>query len=180
MNFTFWFIIFNHTFLSFKPFPHNDTFWQVWERSLLKTMSENIVYKQFLLFPQCFLLYQWQKLSFLLHLIFHLQMLSVWSGGPKCCVGMSWFNDPDNNNNNNNNKKTYENIMRKKRKINAGSLYFYPFLKMFLPHSEKYHWEPSSSVFLIISPEHKVLRVSYCDRPISGVRRSSTISFNIS
>ena len=30
------------------------------------------------------------------------------------------------------------------------------------------------------SPEHKVLTVSFCDRPMSGVRRaSSTISLNI-
>ena len=41
---------------------------------------KNCFYKQFLLFPQCFLLYQRQKLSFLLHLICCLQMLSIWSG----------------------------------------------------------------------------------------------------
>ena len=40
----------------------------------------NCLNKQFLLFPQCFLLYQRQKLSFLLYLIFRLQMLSIWSG----------------------------------------------------------------------------------------------------
>ena len=40
----------------------------------------NCLYKQFLLYPQCFLLYQRQKPSFLLHSICHLQMLSVWSG----------------------------------------------------------------------------------------------------
>ena len=48
----------------------------------------NCLYKQFLLFPQCFLLYQRQKLSFLLHLICHLQMLSIWSGPKFCRVGM--------------------------------------------------------------------------------------------
>ena len=45
----------------------------------------NLVYKQFPLFPQCFLLHQRQKLSFLLHLICRLQMLSIWSG-PKLCL----------------------------------------------------------------------------------------------
>ena len=40
----------------------------------------NCLYKQFLLSPQCFVLFQRQKLSFLLHLICHLQMLSIWSG----------------------------------------------------------------------------------------------------
>ena len=39
----------------------------------------NCLYKQFLLFPQCFLLYHRQKLSFLLHLICRLQMLSIWT-----------------------------------------------------------------------------------------------------
>ena len=34
----------------------------------------------FSLFPQCFLLYQRQKLLFLLHSICPLQMLSIWSG----------------------------------------------------------------------------------------------------
>ena len=37
---------------------------------------------------------------------------------------------------------------------------------------------PKPSLFLS-SPEHKVLRVSYCDRPMSGVRRPLTISLNI-
>ena len=44
----------------------------------------NCLYKQFLLFPQCFLLYQRQKLSFLLYLICRLLMLSI-SSGPKFC-----------------------------------------------------------------------------------------------
>ena len=46
----------------------------------------NCLYKQFLLFPQCFLLYQRQKLSFLLHLIYCLQMLSIWTDVKFCCV----------------------------------------------------------------------------------------------
>ena len=46
------------------------------------------MYKQFLLFPQCFLLYQRGKLSFLLHLICRLQMLSILSGPKFCHVGM--------------------------------------------------------------------------------------------
>ena len=44
--------------------------------------------KQFLLFPQSLLLYQRQKLSFLLDLICRLQMLSIWSGPKFCRVGM--------------------------------------------------------------------------------------------
>ena len=55
----------------FNPFPHNDAFWRLWETSLWKTLrkkekllkrventvgkGENALYKQFLLFPQCFL-----------------------------------------------------------------------------------------------------------------------------
>ena len=33
----------------------------------------------------------------------------------------------------------------------------------------------SASIFS--SPEHKVLRVSYCDRPLSVVRRASSVNF---
>ena len=29
------------------------------------------------------------------------------------------------------------------------------------------------------SPEHNVLRVSYCDRPVSGVRRASSVVYNL-
>ena len=59
--------------------------------AFLKTLWEKeklLVYKQFLLFPQCFLLCQRQKLSFLLHYICRLQMLSIWSGPKFCRVGM--------------------------------------------------------------------------------------------
>ena len=28
------------TYTTFKPFPHNDTFWRPWETSLLKTLWE--------------------------------------------------------------------------------------------------------------------------------------------
>ena len=31
------------------------------------------------------------------------------------------------------------------------------------------------SNFLFSSPEHKVLKVSYCDHPVSGVRRQSSV-----
>ena len=48
----------------------------------------NCLYKQFLLFQQCFLLYQRQKLSFLLHLICRLQMLSIWTGSKFCHVAI--------------------------------------------------------------------------------------------
>ena len=56
----------NCNFCIHNPFPLNDTFWWVWERRLLKTLWEKRIclYKQFILFPQCFLLYQSQKLSF--------------------------------------------------------------------------------------------------------------------
>ena len=41
--------------------------------------------------------------------------------------------------------------------------------------------EEKMLVTIFNSPEHKVLMVSFCDRPMSGVRRaSSTISLNIS
>ena len=38
---------------------------------------------------------------------------------------------------------------------------------------------PFNSVgpLLVSSPEHKVLRVSYCDRPLSAVRRLSCVNF---
>ena len=48
----------------------------------------NCLCKQFLLFQQCFLLYQRQKSSFLLHLICRLQMLSIRFGSKFCRVGM--------------------------------------------------------------------------------------------
>ena len=46
--------------------------------------GENAGKQHFLLFPQCFLLYQEEKLSFLQHLICRLQMLWVWAS-PKFC-----------------------------------------------------------------------------------------------
>ena len=60
------------------------------KEAFLKDCGENrnCLYKQFLLFPQCFLLYQRQKLSFLLHLICRLQMISIWSGPKFCRLGM--------------------------------------------------------------------------------------------
>ena len=42
--------------------------------------GENVGNQQLLLFLQCFLPYQRQKLSFELHLFCCLQMLSIWSG----------------------------------------------------------------------------------------------------
>ena len=44
--------------------------------------------QHFLLFPQCFLLYQRQKLSFIFHLFCRLQMLSIWTRSNFCCQGM--------------------------------------------------------------------------------------------
>ena len=64
------------TGLGKKPFENN------------QGKRRNCLYKQFLLFPLCFLLFQRQKLSFLLHLICHLLMLSICSGPKFCCVGM--------------------------------------------------------------------------------------------
>ena len=46
----------------------------------------NGLYKQFLLYLQCFLLYLRQKLSFLLHLICRQQMLSIWTDVKFCRV----------------------------------------------------------------------------------------------
>ena len=46
----------------------------------------NCLYKQFLLFPQCFLHYQRQKWSRLLHLMCCLQMLPIWPGPIFCRV----------------------------------------------------------------------------------------------
>ena len=34
------FLFVHGTWIQFNPFPHNDTFWWVWERSLLKTLWE--------------------------------------------------------------------------------------------------------------------------------------------
>ena len=48
----------------------------------------NCLYKQFLLFPQYFLLYQRQKLSFLLHLICRLQIVSIWTSLKFCHLVM--------------------------------------------------------------------------------------------
>ena len=48
----------------------------------------NCLYKQFLLLLQCFLPYQRQKLSSLLHSICCLGMLSIWSGSKFCRAGM--------------------------------------------------------------------------------------------
>ena len=59
--------------------------------TLKKNASENTVEKEenagnqhFLLFPQCFLVYHKEKMSFKQCLIFGLQMLSIWSC-PKIC-----------------------------------------------------------------------------------------------
>ena len=41
--------------------------------------GENAGNQHFLLFPQCFLLYHRQKLSFMLHLFCRLQMPSIWT-----------------------------------------------------------------------------------------------------
>ena len=49
--------------------------------------GENAGNQHFLLFPQCFLLYQREKLSFYQHLICRLQVLSIWSRPNFCCFG---------------------------------------------------------------------------------------------
>ena len=65
-----------------NPFPHNDPFCKtLWEK-------EKLVVQAISAFPPCFLLYQRQKLSFLLHLICHLQILSIWSCSEFCHVGI--------------------------------------------------------------------------------------------
>ena len=56
------------------------------EKALENTVGkgENAGIQYFLLFPQCFLFYQRQKLSLQQHLICHFQMLSTWPC-PKFC-----------------------------------------------------------------------------------------------
>ena len=69
-----------------NPFPHNDTL-----TCLGKTPFQNIVGKgENLLFLHCFLLYQRQKLSFMLHLFCRLQMLSIWTRSNICRLGMGY------------------------------------------------------------------------------------------
>ena len=34
--------------------------------------------------------------------------------------------------------------------------------------------------YIFSSPEHKVLKVSYCDHPVSGVRRQSSVVHRVS
>ena len=78
----------SHTMTPFDAFG-KEAFWKHCGK------RRNCLYKQFLLFPQCFLPYQKQKLSFLYHLICRLQMLSIWSGPKFCRVGMGlweWVN----------------------------------------------------------------------------------------
>ena len=50
--------------------------------------GENAGDQHFLLFPQCFLLYQRQKLLFKLHSFCRLQMLSIWTKSNFCRLGM--------------------------------------------------------------------------------------------
>ena len=50
--------------------------------------GENAGNQHFLLFPQCFLLYKRQTLSFMFPLFCHLQMLSIWTRSNFCRLGM--------------------------------------------------------------------------------------------
>ena len=52
--------------------------------------GENAGNQHFLLFPQCFLLYQRQKLSLMLHLFCRLQMLTIWTRSNFCRLGMGY------------------------------------------------------------------------------------------
>ena len=132
--------IFSFSHNGFYSFPdkfyhlthsHTMTPWRVWEEAFCKHFGKrrNCLYKQFVLFPQFFLLNQRQKLSFLLHLIFRLQMLSVWRGPKFCHMGVGWGN------------------------------FNFVICKCFQFGFDK----------LFSSPEHKVLIVSFCDRPMSVV-----------
>ena len=55
--------------------------------------GENAGNQHFLLFPQGLLLYQRQKLSFVLHLFCRLQLLSIWTRFNFCCLGMGCGSD---------------------------------------------------------------------------------------
>ena len=79
------FCLLNHSY-SMTPFDASgkEVFWKHCRK------RRNCLFKQFLLFPQCLLLYQRQKLQFLLYLICRLQIISVWSGPKFCCLVMGW------------------------------------------------------------------------------------------
>ena len=68
---------------------HTMTPFDEFRKEAFRKHCGNYLYKQFLLFPQSVLLYQRQKLSFMLHLICRLQMLSIWPDPKFCPVGKS-------------------------------------------------------------------------------------------
>ena len=51
-----------------------------------------------------------------------------------------------------------------------------------IKHPTAEHWRPYAVLLLLIfsSAEHNVLRVSYCDQSLSGVRPSVSLSFHVS
>ena len=69
-------------------FPHNDTFWRVWERSLFKTLweKEKLLVQAFSPFPTMFSTLSKTDIS--VCYICRLQMFSIWSGPKFCRVGM--------------------------------------------------------------------------------------------
>ena len=80
---------------SINPFPHNDTFCWVWERSLLKTLwkKEKVLVQTISPFPTMFSTLSYTEIT--IFVTFNLSsaklMLSVWSG-PKF-VALEWVNE---------------------------------------------------------------------------------------
>ena len=67
-----------------------------------------------------------------------------------------------------------------KSKLNFPKSFFPWIHRHFVPPYNLISLFSSNQLTLFSSPEHKVLMVSFCDRPMSGVRRaSSTIPLNI-
>ena len=68
---------------SFNPFPHNDTFWRPWEKSLLKTLWEKeklLVMSNFSFSHSVFYPFGWLSVIFVKIWNCRLQTLSVWTG----------------------------------------------------------------------------------------------------
>ena len=75
---------------SFNPLPHESQLLMTLKKKAFENTvgrRENAGNQHFLLFPQCFLLYQREKSSLKQLLLCHLQMLSIWSHPKICCLG---------------------------------------------------------------------------------------------
>ena len=73
----------------FNALIHNHNFKQPYKKNTLENIvekGENAGNQYFVLFPHCFLFNQREKSSFQQHLIYCLQMLSIWSAWKFCCL----------------------------------------------------------------------------------------------